>query len=285
MFRASILFVLVSVALGSGGAPWYYGKTVYGPSDWKDVSEHCSETAQSPINIEDSSAKEDPNLKGLSFTCDNENGFVSGNIANNGHAPTLAIDKPKGTATLTGGPLGDSKYKLQQLHFHFGCQDNKGSEHTVDGKAYSGELHLVTYNTKYSDFNTAASKDDGLAVIGVFIKGPEAPSHFPEGLLDAIRKIRKTGAVAAVENLSLYNLVPQLKDLSAGAGFYSYKGSLTTPPCYQSVNWIVLKNPISVGKKVLGAMRRLHNAEKHSMCDNFRPTQPLNGRTVSENSG
>ena len=113
---------------------------VYGPSDWKEVSGHCIETAQSPINIETSEAVNDQNLAGLSLTCDNENGLVSGKIVNNGHAPTLTIDKPKGTAVLTGGPLGDSKYKLQQLHFHFGCQDNKGSEHTVDDKAHSGEV-------------------------------------------------------------------------------------------------------------------------------------------------
>ena len=112
---------------------------VYGPEDWDKVAKHCSESAQSPINIESSSAKKDSYLKGLSFSCDNKNGFVSGKISNNGHAPTLAIDKPKGTATLTGGPLGDSNFKLQQLHFHFGCEDNKGSEHTVDDKAYSGE--------------------------------------------------------------------------------------------------------------------------------------------------
>ena len=46
----------------------------------------------------------------------------------------------------------------------------------------------------------------------------------------------------------LYNLVPKLKDLS-GTSFYSYKGSLTTPPCYQSVNWIVLKKAISAGER------------------------------------
>ena len=114
--------------------------TVYGPDNWKEVSKHCVENAQSPINIETSSVKKDANLKGLQFTCDNENGKVSGVIKNNGHAPTLTIDKPKGTATLTGGPLGDSVYKLQQLHFHFGCEDNKGSEHTVNAKASSGEV-------------------------------------------------------------------------------------------------------------------------------------------------
>ena len=46
----------------------------------------------------------------------------------------------------------------------------------------------------------------------------------------------------------LDNLVPNLKDLSR-TSFYSYKGSLTTPPCYQSVKWIVLKKAISAGER------------------------------------
>ena len=115
---------------------------VYGPQDWKVVSHHCKERAQSPINIDSSEADNNPDLKGLSFTCDNKKGKVSGRLTNNGHAPTLSIDKSKGTATLTGGPLGDSKYELEQIHFHFGCDDDTGSEHTVDGKAFSGEVRV-----------------------------------------------------------------------------------------------------------------------------------------------
>ena len=44
---------------------------------------------------------------------------------------------------LTAGPLGDDKYALKQFHAHWGCSNGKGSEHTVDGQSYSGELHLV----------------------------------------------------------------------------------------------------------------------------------------------
>ena len=113
---------------------------VYGPKDWNKVSAHCSETAQSPINIDTSTVKEKSNLQGLSFTADNKDGGVSGTLTNNGHAPTLKINKPKGTASLTGGPLGESVYKLEQLHFHFGCDDNEGSEHTVDGDPKSVEV-------------------------------------------------------------------------------------------------------------------------------------------------
>lgn len=113
---------------------------VYGPEDWKEVYPHCAETAQSPINIRTSTVKKNSDLKGLQFTCGNADGKVSGDLSNNGHAPTLKINKPGGTATLTGGPLGSSVYKLEQLHFHFGCVDSRGSEHTVNGKPTSGEV-------------------------------------------------------------------------------------------------------------------------------------------------
>ena len=64
-------------------------------------------------------------------------------------------------------------------------------------------------------------------------------SHFSNSL---------TGTSVAVEKVSLYNLIPELEDLSK-ASFYSYKGSLTTPPCYESVRWIVLKTPIDASRK------------------------------------
>ena len=115
----------------------------FGPKEWKKVSAHCSKSAQSPINIETSTVKKNSNLKGLRFTCDNIYGHVIGKMVNNGHAPTLAI--LRGTAKLTGGPLGHSVYQLQQIHFHFGCKDGKGrkgSEHTVNGKAYTGEVRV-----------------------------------------------------------------------------------------------------------------------------------------------
>lgn len=76
---------------------------------------------------------------------DNIFGKVRGTLTNNGHAPTLTISKQLGTATLTGGPLGMCVYKLEQLHFHFGCENSKGSEHTVDGQAYSGEVTIQIF--------------------------------------------------------------------------------------------------------------------------------------------
>ena len=78
-------------------------------------------------------------------------------------------------AGLTGGPLEEDVYQLAQFHAHWGGENARGSEHTVDGKAFSAELHLVHYNTKYGDLGTAVDKPDGLAVLGMFIKAGAQP--------------------------------------------------------------------------------------------------------------
>lgn len=84
-------------------------------------------------------------------------------------------------SALSGGPLLTDVFQLEQFHCHWGCSDGKGSEHTVDGVSYSGELHLVHWNqTKYPTFNEAAKHPDGLAVLGAFLKVNKHPKwiHF-----------------------------------------------------------------------------------------------------------
>lgn len=124
-----------------------HGSSINGPKDWKNISQHCVENAQSPINIVTSKVERNSYLIGFSFTPDHLMGSVTGTLVNNGHAPTFTVDSSKGSALLTGGPWGDSSvYKLQQLHFHFGCEASRGSEHAVDGKVYSGEVRRFNDN-------------------------------------------------------------------------------------------------------------------------------------------
>ena len=60
-------------------------------------------------------------------------------------------------------------------------------------------------------------------------------------------------------------------------GYYSFAGSLTTPPCSEGVQWMVLKEPVKLGPQQIKAFRQLYNA-------NARPLQPLNGRVVKEST-
>ncbi|VDK26836.1 unnamed protein product, partial [Anisakis simplex] len=70
---------------------------------------------------------------------------------------------------LLGEHLG-SAYKLLQFHAHWGPNQAYGSEHKIDGKPTSAEVHFVFWNTRYETVDQAVEKGDGLAVIGVLLK-------------------------------------------------------------------------------------------------------------------
>lgn len=122
---------------------------------------------QSPVNISPGHTTRGSTLKKpLTYKYVPEN---TKSLVNPGYC--WRVDVNGDGSALSGGPLMDDVYLLEQFHCHWGCSDCKGSEHTVDGTSYSGELHLVHWNhTKYPTFEEAAKHPDGLAVLGVFLK-------------------------------------------------------------------------------------------------------------------
>uniref|UniRef100_A0A8C0DZ98 Carbonic anhydrase 1 n=1 Tax=Balaenoptera musculus TaxID=9771 RepID=A0A8C0DZ98_BALMU len=117
-------------------------------------------------------------------------------------------------------------------------------------------LHIVHWNSaKYSSFAEAASQADGLALIGVLVKGKKAP----------------------FTNFDPSVLLPSSRD------YWTYLGSLTHPPLYESIIWIIKEN-ISISSEQLAQFRSLlSNVEGDKevpIKHNNRPPQPLKGRTV-----
>ncbi|KAG9341362.1 hypothetical protein JZ751_019468, partial [Albula glossodonta] len=125
----------------------------------------------------------------------------------------------------------------------------------VDGKTYACELHLVHWNaSKHQTFGEAAVAPDGLAVLGIFLEG----------------------STANLKDLNPKCLLPK------SLNYWTYLGSLTTPPLHESVTWIVFKEPIEVSEKQMEKFRMLlfseEEEEEKCMENNFRPPQPLKGR-------
>ncbi|XP_063469116.1 carbonic anhydrase 5A, mitochondrial isoform X11 [Symphalangus syndactylus] len=90
---------------------------------------------------------------------------------------------------ISGGPL-ENHYRLKQFHFHWGAVNEEGSEHTVDGHTYPAELHLVHWNSvKYQNYKEAVLGENGLAVIGVFLK-LGAPHQTLQRLVDILPEIK-----------------------------------------------------------------------------------------------
>nr|ANJ59785.1 alpha carbonic anhydrase 9 [Exaiptasia diaphana] len=273
------------VHASSDGHEWGYGEThdkVYGINDWGKISETCRDgKRQSPVNINTSKAKAgDSSSTDRLVSYDERHGKVTGDLVNNGHSPTFKVTN--GNVIYTN-PRNKAKYKLAQFHFHFGCKDSVGSEHTVDGKSYPGELHLVFFNTDFKEFNNAVTKPDGLTVIGVFMKKSKKASYQIRELARKIEKISNDDEDKPLKDVEvkLRWLVPGLTK-SGCMEHYSYNGSLTTPGCHETVDWRVLKKPINANNFVLSQFRKLEskNSENGKMCDNFRPTQKLNRREI-----
>uniref|UniRef100_A0A182M0G1 Alpha-carbonic anhydrase domain-containing protein n=1 Tax=Anopheles culicifacies TaxID=139723 RepID=A0A182M0G1_9DIPT len=252
------------------------------PNRWAETDPDCGGMRQSPIDIVRSAAT----LPSLDHAAPLllEGGIrkpVSINVTNNGHTAqytfswTTASERP----ALVGGPLPfGAPYVFEQLHFHWGADNGRGSEHTFDGTAYPAEVHFVFFKLEYGTFEQAINHPDGLAVLGAVYEiggdkvKPGAKWARP------LPKIRTAGTTITLEGREVFSL-------SSVAGgdwlrYYSYAGSLTTPPCSESVTWIVRDGTAPIAQKDLDELRNLRDTNDQPLVDNFRPVQPLNGRTV-----
>nr|4CNV_A Chain A, CARBONIC ANHYDRASE 2 [Bos taurus] len=251
---------------------WGYGKH-NGPEHWHKDFPIADGERQSPVDIDTKAVDQDPALKPLALVYGEA---TSDRMVNNGHSFNVEYDDSEDKAVLKDGPLTGT-YRLVQFHFHWGSSDDQGSEHTVDRKKYAAELHLVHWNTKYGDFGTAAQQPDGLAVVGVFLKVGDANPALQK-VLDALDSIKTEGKSTDFPNFDPGSLLPNVLD------YWTYPGSLTTPPLLESVTWIVLKEPISVSSQQMLKFRTLNfNAEGEPellMLANWRPAQPLKDRQV-----
>lgn len=228
---------------------------------------------QSPIDIATSTVEYDCNLanKPIQIRYKPEKQM---HIVNTGSSVKAEI---KEISEISGGPL-DGKYRLEQFHFHWGSNSSKGSEHTLNGYTYASELHLVHWNkSKYRSFAEAADKDDGLAVLGFFIKQGKEHKELKQ-LTDGIKQIYDKDALAKLpDKFDPKRLLPgQLNN------YWTYDGSLTTPPYYESVKWIVFSDVIEMSEDQLKELRSTKSCscgEKY-IIDNFRPPLPLGDRQL-----
>jgi len=255
---------------------WGYGGD-NGPSMWHIV-EGCAYpiavegNRQSPIDVQTNKVEVCEELGELKYMYDAKNCMC---VENTG--ASWKVDVNSDGSHLSGGPLGSDNYQLVQFHAHWGGENGRGSEHTVDGKMFSAELHLVHYNVKYGSFGEAADKPDGLAVLGMLIKVGGADHPEFGTLCDLLKQIPKKGdKVDICAPMDPANFLPRNKS------YYTYLGSLTTPPLFESVTWILFKQPIEISQAQIRILRDLRFGDEQSECmrDNYRPVCPLKGRVV-----
>lgn len=242
---------------------WNYTDT----EAWKQIEGwSCDGTRQSPININTASLEKDSRLIDLVLGGNFDRPFT-GKLSNTGHTVEFIPDTE--TATFMNH-MGT--YNLEQFHFHWGRSTaHLGSEHSVDGNKFSGELHFVTRKNTGSD-----TAGDAFAVLGVFLMEDPSAAYNNTIWMEFLSKLpHETAELQNVSGVVLTDLIPDDRR------YYYYEGSFTTPPCSQIVQWFMLRNPIRIPSVFIAALRTMvNNAEGETLMMNFRDTEPLNDRDV-----
>ena len=218
----------------------YEGKE--GPADWGKLDSTYATCSlghtQSPIDIKDAKSADLPALK-FDYQA------VPLNIIDNGH--TIQINYPAGS-TLA---VGDKTYTLKQFHFHH------PSEEHINGHGFDLVSHLVH-----------ADADGHLAVVAILFK-PGAENPLLATLWKSIPSEKEKAVDVPGVMIDVSTLLPD------DHGYYTFTGSLTTPPCSEDVTWYVLKSQSSISSAEVAAFAKLYPKDA-------RPIQPLNGRQVLE---
>ncbi|MDF3127637.1 carbonic anhydrase family protein [Kiritimatiellaeota bacterium B1221] len=241
LVSVAILFFLGGCAShsphGSESPHWSY-EGASGPSHWGGLcDEYCLASegkSQSPVDL----TQGDVRRETLGF--DYKPGTL--NLVNNGH--TIQQNMSDGALLIE-----DDTYKLIQFHFH------SASEHTVAGKRFDMEIHLVHQN-----------EAGEYAVLAVLLEEGEENS-FLKTFFDVLPA--EEGQVVKNDRveLNVAELFPKESSL------FSYWGSLTTPPCTEGVHWYIFRKPVPLSAEQLKTFRSIYEG-------NFRPVRALNGRTI-----
>lgn len=272
------LLALAYVAPSTEDSHWCYeiqakepNSHCSGPEQWPG---DCKKNQQSPINIVTSKTKLNPSLTPFTFVGYDQK--KKWEVKNNQHSVEMSLGED---IYIFGGEL-PTQYKAAQLHLHWSEESNKGSEHSIDGKHFAMEMHVVHKKMTTSDKVQDLDSKDKIAVLAFMVEvGNEVNEGF-QPLVEALSRISKPFTNSTVSESRLQDMLPEKKKLSA---YFRYQGSLTTPGCDETVIWTVFEEPIKIHKdQFLEFSKKLYydQEQKLNMKDNVRPLQPLGNRQV-----
>jgi len=239
---ATLMLVAGTAATAEEHAKHWSYSGANGPDHWgaeDPAFATCSNgTRQSPIDIETATVAKLPAI---------EFAYKPFPLTVTDTHHSFQVNVPQASGGIT---VGADHYDLVQFHFH------RPSEEVMHGKHYAMVAHLVHKNDKGE-----------LAVVAVLIHGGEANAF--------LKPVFDNFPAAGTESKTAETDVDLMQLLPAKRGYYTFDGSLTTPPCTEHVRWFVLKQSVDASKEQIGqfAARYPHNA---------RPAQPLNARNIEQ---
>jgi carbonic anhydrase len=221
---------------------WSY-EGEYGPANWGKINPawaKCSDgNRQSPIDIRDGMKVE---LEQITFDYHPS----SFNVTDNGKTVQVMI----GSGNFI--TVGNRTYELIQFHFH------RPSEERINGKGYEMVVHLVHKDG-----------EGRIAMLALLLERGK-----PQPVIQTVWNnlpLEKLETLAPSITLDPMDLLPARRE------YFTFMGSMTTPPCQEGVLWLVMKEPVQASPAQMALFSRLYPL-------NARPIQPGSGRIIKESN-
>ncbi|XP_050243226.1 alpha carbonic anhydrase 7-like isoform X2 [Quercus robur] len=147
------------------------------------------------------------------------------------------------------------QYSLSHCHWH------SPAEHLINGKRYDLELHVVHENTS-----------NQVSVVRAEFYQIGEPDSFLTKFTEELKTLVNNKGERAI------GVIDPIETNTNTFMYYRYDGSLTTPPCNESVTWIVNGKINTVSSKQLQLLREANFDFRGE--DNARPVQALNDRKI-----